>query len=69
MMEGIITPDTWPAFAPQLPKKMIYNIIYGVPQKESDQKIFVLRGIANGMEVELFFRHRDGKWRLTKMTT
>lgn len=69
MMEGIITPDTWPAFAPKLPKKMIYNIIYGVPQKVSAQKIFVLRGIANGMEMDLFFQHRDGKWRLTKMTT
>ncbi len=69
MMEGIITPDTWPAFAPNLPKKMIYNIIYGNPKTESDEKVFVIRGIANGQEMELSFRKRDGKWKLTKMAT
>ena len=68
-MEGVITPDTWEAFAPELPQKMIYNIIYGKPRPESDNKVFVLRGIANGMEMELTFHRTNGKWRLTKMTT
>jgi hypothetical protein len=27
-MEGVITPDTWEAFAPELPSGMIYNIVY-----------------------------------------
>lgn len=66
-MEGILTPDTWPAFAPEMPDRMIYNIVYGKPQEDSDQKIFVMRGIANGMEVEMTFRCVDGKWKLTKM--
>ena len=52
-MEGVITPDTWEAFAPELPTGMIYNIVYGQPQKETGRKVFVLRGIANGMEMEL----------------
>ncbi len=69
MMEGIITPDTWGAFAPELPKKMIYNIIYGRPKKEGNTKLFVLRGIANGLEVEMSFKRKDGKWMLTKLNT
>ena len=69
MMEGVITPDTWEAFAPQLPKKMIYNIIYGEPRKEGNSKLFVLRGIANGMELEMTFLRSNGNWRLTKLST
>lgn len=68
-MEGVITPDTWEAFAPDLPSGMIYNIVYGKPQKDTGRKIFVLRGIANGMEMELTFKHEGGKWILTKLTT
>ena len=68
-MEGLITPDTWPAFAPQLPQKMIYNIVYGQPRKERDTKVFVLRGIANGLEMELRFKRVNNRWLLMKMTT
>ena len=68
-MEGVITPDTWEAFAPELPSGMIFNIVYGEPQKETGRKIFVLRGIANGLELELTFKHEGGKWKLEKMTT
>ena len=68
-MEGVITPDTWEAFAPKLPKKMIYNIIYGEPRKEGNTKLFVLRGIANGMELEMTFHRTNGNWRLTKLST
>ncbi len=50
-MEGVITPDTWEAFAPELPQKMIYNIIYGQPRPEGNRKVFVLRGSANGMKL------------------
>ena len=67
-MEGILTPDTWPAFAPELPDRMLYNIVYGKPEEDSDEKIFVMRGIANGMEVEMTFRRNDGQWRLMKLS-
>lgn len=66
-MEGILTPDTWPAFAPELPDRMIYNIVYGKPQGDSDQKVFVMRGIANGLEVEMTFSRDGGQWRLVKL--
>ena len=68
-MEGVITPDTWEAFAPQLPQKMIYNIIYGAPREEGTSKLFVLRGIANGLELEMTFQRSHGNWKLTKLST
>ena len=66
-MSGDIETETWPAFAPQLPHGMIYNIIYGQKYAESNQKIFVIRGIANGMETILTFKRVHGKWMLTKL--
>lgn len=66
-MSGDIEPENWPAFAPQLPHGMIYNIIYGQKYAESNQKIFVIRGIANGMETILTFKRVHGKWMLTKL--
>ena len=66
-MSGDIEPEIWPAFAPQLPHGMIYNIIYGQKYAESNQKIFVIRGIANGMETILTFKRVHGKWMLTKL--
>lgn len=66
-MSGDIELETWPAFAPQLPHGMIYNIIYGQKYAESNQKIFVIRGIANGMETILTFKRVHGKWMLTKL--
>ena len=69
VMEGVITPDTWEAFAPQLPGKVLYNIVYGKQQAEGNKKIFLMRGVANGLEVELRFKKVGGKWLLMKMTT
>lgn len=68
-MEGMITADTWPAFAPELPEKMIYNIVYGDPPPPSNKKIFMMRGIANGFEMMMTFRFQDGRWLLTKLNT
>ena len=61
------SPETWPAFAPRLPHGMIYNIIYGQKYTESNRKIFVIRGIANGMETSLTFKKIGGKWELIKL--
>ena len=69
MMEGVITPDTWEAFAPALPVKVLYNIVYGKPKSVGHEMIFLMRGVANGLEVELRFKKVGGKWLLMKMTT
>ena len=66
-MEGVITPDFWDAFAPELPQRMLFNVVYGCQDSTANEKIFVLRGIANGQELELTFRREDEYWRLTKL--
>lgn len=68
-MEGMITADTWPAFAPELPERMLYNIVYGKPGEPHDTRIFLMRGIANGLEIEMSFRNMGGRWLLMKLTT
>lgn len=68
-MTGLLTPDTWPAFAPEMPTGMVYNIIYGQNYTESNHKIFVLRGIANGLEMELTFQRLGKRWILTQLNT
>lgn len=67
-MTGEIAPETWSAFAPELPSGFIYNIMYGQKYTEGNHKIFVMRGIANGMEMELTFKKIDGKWKLTALS-
>lgn len=67
-MTGEIDPGTWPAFAPELPVDFIYNIMYGQKYTEGRQKIFVMRGIANGMEMQLTFKRIGGNWKLTKLS-
>jgi hypothetical protein len=66
-MEGIIMPESWDAFAPELPQRMIYNIVYGRQDSTANEKIFVLRGIANGLEMELTFHRSNDHWKLTKL--
>ena len=68
-MEGVITPDSWLAFSPEIPVKMIYNIVYGQNYTESNRKIFLIRGIANGLEIEMVFKRIGGKWMLQSLTT
>ena len=68
-MSGLIAPEQWPMFDPGMPSGTIYNIVYGEPLQGSDkQKLFIIRGISNGLEMELSFRHKEGRWMLTKMT-
>lgn len=67
-IDGMITPDFWEAFRPDLPQHILYNIVYAHQDPAALQKVFLLRGIANGLEVEMTFRFR-GRWRLTKLNT
>ncbi|MGN1262690.1 MAG: DUF4348 domain-containing protein, partial [Prevotella sp.] len=66
-MTGDIAPETWPAFAPELPSGLIYNIRYGNNRVGGSQKLFLMRGISNGMEMQMTFRQQDGKWMLTRL--
>ena len=53
----------------QLDTILRYSVVYGKPKRGSNQKIFVMRGIANGLEVEMTFKRKNGDWKLTKLTT
>ena len=66
---GTLLPEQWPSFAPELPREMIYNIIYGQKYTESNRKLFVIRGVANGMETEMYFKKLKGKWKLVKFNS
>lgn len=67
-MSGEIAPETWPAFSPELPSGLIYNIIYGHKKVKGNKKIFMLRGISNGQEMQLTFNCIGGKWKLTELS-
>ena len=65
-ISGDLLPEQWPDVGPtDLPGNLIYNIIYGQEYKESTQKIFLLRGIANGQELQMTFKAIGGEWKLT----
>lgn len=69
-INGIMMPQQWPDFKPGLiPKGNIYNIIYGQKYTESNKKIFVIRGIANGLEIEMTFRRIGEHWKLVKFNS
>ena len=69
-MTGELMAEQVPAFLPWLPSGTLYNIHYGnQPYKPSNTRIFVVRGIANGMESELTFQKKSGGWMLTKLNT
>lgn len=64
---GQIVPEQWPSFRPALiPEDVIYNVIYGQEYKDANQKVFVLRGIADGMETEMTFKKKGGTWKLVQ---
>jgi len=68
-IKGSIMPEQWDMFAPELPKTMIYNIVYGDRPMKGSQRILVVRGIANGLETELTFKKEGGGYKLVKLNT
>ena len=67
-LTGDLLPEQWPDVGPtDLPHGTIYNIIYGQKYAESTQKVFMLRGIANGQELELTFKKFGSDWKLIKL--
>lgn len=70
LISGVIVPEQWQDFKPSLiPRGVIYNILYGQKYKESNRKIFLIRGISNSLEMELVFKKIGGRWKLTKFNS
>lgn len=68
MIDGEFYPEQWQDFQPaMLPKGFIYTISYGQELKQGKQKIFIIRGISNGLEMEMTFQKTEGKWKLVKL--
>lgn len=67
---GTIIPEQWPGFKPPIiPKGMIYNVLYGQKYVAGKQKIFVVRGIANDLEIEMVFQLKKNGWKLMKFNS
>ena len=69
-ISGVMMPQQWPDFKPGLiPSGTLYNIIYGQKYTDAGRRLFVIRGIANGLEIELSFRKVGGQWKLVKFNS
>lgn len=68
-IDGEFYPEQWTDFKPPvMPQHMIYNILYGQEYKQSNKKLFIIRGIANGLETEMTFQMKGGEWKLTQLS-
>lgn len=64
---GSISPEQWPAFKPDLiPSGVVYFVNYGQQNTSETHKVFIVRGVANGLNIEMDFQRKDGQWKLLK---
>jgi hypothetical protein len=69
-ISGVIVPQQWFDFRPGIiPSGLLYNILYGRKRENSDYRILVIRGIANGLEMEMNFRRIGGHWKLIEFNS
>ena len=59
---------SWSDYLPEIPGDQIYNVVYGKADSDSREKIFLFKGIANGLETQLRFQKQGGQWMLTKLS-
>ena len=65
---GTITPEQWSAFKPEvIPSGVIYCVNYGQQYTNGHQKILIVRGIANGLNIEMTFQRKGASWKLVKI--
>ena len=62
-----IAASEWSGFLPEIPSNVMYNILYGQNYKDGNRKILSFKGLSNGLETQLIFKRRGGKWRLEKL--
>jgi hypothetical protein len=61
---GFIDVDQWFEFAPELPRDVLTNIRYGQEYADLRRVIMQMRGISNGLQIELSFVREGDSWRL-----
>ena len=69
-MTGEIMPEQWSMFVPWMPSGTLYNIIYGSsPYPVSNTRLLYVRGIANGLQMDMVFTRKGKSWILKKVNT
>lgn len=68
VVDGVISPDQFKDFAPELPTTKITNILYGQTFKNSRLRILSIRALSGGMESNMQFEKNDeNEWMLTRL--
>ncbi|MBR5698802.1 MAG: DUF4348 domain-containing protein [Prevotella sp.] len=66
---GSIMPEQWPTFKPEvIPRGVVYCVNYGQHYSSDKQKVLVVRGVANGLMIEMTFQRKDNDWKLVRFT-
>ena len=67
ILETTIQKSQWFTFQPKLPNEYLTNVNYGQRlNQDSRTRIIELRGFGNGFCNTLYFRCRNGEWKLTR---
>jgi len=67
ILETTIQKSQWFTFQPKLPNEYLTNVNYGQRlNHDSRTRIIELRGFGNGFSNTLYFRCRNGEWKLTR---
>jgi hypothetical protein len=67
ILETTIQKEQWFAFQPKLPGEFLTNVNYGQRlDGNSRTRVIELRGFGNGFSNTLYFRCRNGIWKLTR---
>ena len=67
ILETTLEKTQWFAFQPKLPTEFLTNVNYGQRlDRNSRPRIIELRGFGNGFNNTLYFKCRNGEWRLTR---
>ena len=67
ILETTIQKEQWFAFQPKLPGEFLTNVNYGQRlDGNSRTRVIELRGFGNGFSNTLYFRCRNGEWKLTR---
>ena len=67
IMETTIQKSQWFTFQPNLPTGHLTNINYGQRlDRNSHTRVVEMRGFGNGFSNTLYFKCRNGKWKLTR---
>ena len=67
ILETTIQKSQWFTFQPKLPNEFLTNVNYGQRlNQDSRTRIIELRGFGNGFCNTLYFRCRNGEWKLTR---